>query len=87
MLRSGGSIVPVKLKQLEKSHPNVWLLGNLSKIDAAGHQIEIVISGFGEPPPLPDLAADLQSNLDPEAKVKLKVVPSQVLRYPELAPD
>jgi uncharacterized hydrophobic protein (TIGR00271 family) len=57
------------------------------RIDAKGGEIEIVISGFGEPPPLPDLAADLQSDLDPDVKVKLKVVPSQVLRYPELVSE
>jgi uncharacterized hydrophobic protein (TIGR00271 family) len=60
---------------------------DVNRIDAAGGEIEIVISGFGEPPPLPDLAADLQSSLGPDVKVKLKVVPSQVLRFPEPASD
>ena len=67
-----------------------WLTDStfdVNRIDARGSEIEIVISGSGEPPPLPDLAAALQANVGPEVKVKLKVVPSQVLRYPELAPD
>ena len=59
----------------------------VNRIDADGGEIEIIISGSGDPPPLPELAADLQSNLSPDVKVRLKVVPSQVLRYPELAPD
>jgi uncharacterized hydrophobic protein (TIGR00271 family) len=60
---------------------------DVNRIDARGGEIEIVISGSGEPPPLPELAAELQASLSPDIKVRLKVVPSQVLRYPELAPD
>jgi hypothetical protein len=57
------------------------------RIDARGGEIEIVISGSGEPPPLPELATDLQSSLSPDVKVKLKVVPSQIMRFPEPASE
>jgi hypothetical protein len=59
----------------------------VNRIDAKGGEIEIVISGSGEPPPLPELAVDLQENLASDIKVRLKVVPSQVLRYPELVSE
>jgi hypothetical protein len=60
---------------------------DVNRIDAKGGEIEIVISGSGEPPPLPELAVDLQENLASDIKVRLKVVPSQVLRYPELVSE
>lgn len=59
----------------------------VNKIDANGNQIEVIISGSGEPPPLPDLGTDVQSTLGPEFQVRLKVVPSQSLLYPEPASD
>jgi uncharacterized hydrophobic protein (TIGR00271 family) len=60
----------------------------VNKIDANGGEIEIVISGSGEPPPpLPELGAELQSSLSPDIEeVRLKVVPSQILLFPEVAP-
>jgi uncharacterized membrane protein len=61
----------------------------VNKIDANGGEIEIVISGSGEPPPpLPELGAELQSSLSPDIEeVRLKVVPSQILLFPEVAPE
>jgi uncharacterized hydrophobic protein (TIGR00271 family) len=73
-----------------KRFAQTWLSDtafDVSRIDANGGEIEIVISGFGEPPPLPDLGTKLQSVLDSNTRVKLKVVPSQILLYPEPASD
>ncbi|HMR65074.1 MAG TPA: DUF389 domain-containing protein [Anaerolineae bacterium] len=65
-----------------------WLAGTLYqviKVDADGNRIEIVISGFGDPPPVTDLGAKLRSVINPQTQVELRVVPSQVLIYPEIA--
>ena len=59
---------------------------DVNRIDAHGDEIEIIISGVGEPPPLPELAAELQASLSPDIEVRLKVVPSQILLFPEVAP-
>jgi uncharacterized hydrophobic protein (TIGR00271 family) len=55
----------------------------LYKVDANGNQVKVVINGSGEPPPLPDLGTDLQSSVDPATRVELKVVPSELLLYPD----
>jgi uncharacterized hydrophobic protein (TIGR00271 family) len=54
---------------------------DINKIEADGNQINVTISGSGDPPPLPDLGTDLQLTLDPDVQVKLKLVPSQLLLY------
>jgi uncharacterized hydrophobic protein (TIGR00271 family) len=59
----------------------------VNKIDANGNQIEVIISGAGDPPPLPDPGTDLGTAIDQDVTVNVKVVPARVLRYPELAPD
>ena len=59
----------------------------VNKIDAHGNQLEIIITGSGELPPLPDLGTDLQAAVDSRIKIKLNVVPSQLLLYPELTSD
>ena len=59
----------------------------VNKVDAHGNQLEIIITGSGELPPLPDLGTDLQAAVDSGIQVKLNVVPSQLLLYPELPSD
>jgi uncharacterized hydrophobic protein (TIGR00271 family) len=59
----------------------------LLQIDANGDQVEIVISGSGELPPLSDLGTDLQSAIDPTTRMKLKVIPTKLLFYPEQASE
>ncbi len=59
----------------------------VNRIEADGNQVDVLITGFGDPPPLPELATNLQSTLDPRIKVRLKVVPSQILIYPEPVSD
>jgi uncharacterized hydrophobic protein (TIGR00271 family) len=54
----------------------------LNQVKADGNQITIIINGSGEPPPLPSLG----KKLDPH-QVELKIVPSQILFYPEPALD
>jgi uncharacterized membrane protein len=59
----------------------------LTEIDAHGNQVVITIRGPGEPPPLPDLGDDLRAAVDPTTQLKLEVVPSQQLLYPDSTPD
>lgn len=70
-----------------RQYTRQWLAGTdfeITRIDAKDNQIEVVINGFGDPPPLTDLGTDIQANLDPDTIVTLRIVPSQVLHYPEL---
>jgi uncharacterized hydrophobic protein (TIGR00271 family) len=55
----------------------------LLKIDAKRDHVEVVIAGSGELPPLPNYGADLQTRIGKATQVRLKVVPSQLLVYPE----
>jgi len=55
----------------------------VNRINANGNQVDIIISGSGEPPPLPDLATNMQSTLDRQVKVRLIVVPTEIRIYPE----
>ena len=59
----------------------------VNRIEADNKQIEITISGSGDPPPLPDLGTHLETTVDKDVKVKLKVVPSRQLLFPELESD
>jgi hypothetical protein len=80
------SIAEYQTRQLAR----IWLdqsTFDISRIEADGNQVELVISGSGDPPPLPDLGINVQSALDPEIKIRLKVVPSQILIYPEPASE
>ena len=54
-----------------------------TRIEAEGDQLEIVINGEGQPPPVQDSGNLLQDGLDREITLKLTVVPSQSLRFPE----
>jgi uncharacterized hydrophobic protein (TIGR00271 family) len=60
---------------------------DISRIEADGNQVEVIISGSGDPPALPDLGTDLQTMLGSDARVKVKIVPSQILIYPEPVSD
>jgi len=63
-----------------------WLGGSsleLNRVDVNGNKIEVIISGDGDTPPLSDLEAGLQSTLDPQMKLELKIVPSKIIIYPE----
>jgi uncharacterized hydrophobic protein (TIGR00271 family) len=53
----------------------------LRQIRVNGNEIEILINGSGEPPPLPKLGTDLEERLQELVKVKLLVVPSQEQIY------
>jgi uncharacterized hydrophobic protein (TIGR00271 family) len=57
------------------------------QIEADNNQIEIVVTGPGEPPPLPDLGTKLKSVVDEGVVVKLKVVPALQKLFPELTSD
>ena len=75
------SIVEYRTRVLMKQ----WLKESsfeVNQIEANGNQVDIIISGNGDPPPLPELATNLQTKLDPQLKVRLKVVPIEILNYP-----
>ncbi len=58
------SVAEYQTRQLAKA----WLSQStfdISRIEADGHQVELIISGSGDPPPLPDLGTNMQSSLDP----------------------
>jgi uncharacterized membrane protein len=57
----------------------------VNRIEADGNQVDVIITGFGETPPLTDLATEMQSTLNPDIQVRLIVVPTQILNYPEVA--
>ena len=53
----------------------------LIKINAKGDHIEVVITGSGELPLLPDFGTNLYSTIKKTTRIRLKVVPSQHLFY------
>lgn len=59
----------------------------VNRITAKGDQVDILISGSGEPPPLTDLATNMQSTIDPRVKVRLIVVPTEIRIYPKPVPE
>ena len=76
------SIVEYQTRVLMKQ----WLKESsyeVNRIEADGNQVDIIISGYGAPPPLPELATNLQTKLDPQLKVRLRVVPIEILNYPQ----
>lgn len=56
----------------------------VTRINANGDQIRIIITGLGEPPPLSALGSEVQAALGPGYMLQLQVVPSQQVFYPEL---
>ena len=59
----------------------------LTRITVRGKQIEVTINGDGVLPPLPDLGTNLQKTIHPNVQLRLKVVPSRHISYPELAAE
>ena len=60
---------------------------SVTKVDADGRNLSVLISGSGDLPALDELGANLQSAIGPEIKMKMRVVPSEILLFPELASD
>ena len=80
------SLIEYQTRQLAKT----WLSQStfdITRIETHGNQVELTISGSGNPPPLSDLGTNLQSVLDPDIQVKVQIVPSQILLYPEPTSD
>ena len=59
----------------------------VSKIEADGNRIDVLITGHGEPPLLSELGSKLKSDFDPSIEVRLIVIPSRNLVYPEQDTD
>jgi uncharacterized hydrophobic protein (TIGR00271 family) len=68
----------------------IWLAGTeyqISKIDAQGHQIELVINGSGVLPATGELGAELRSKVDPRTQMTIRILPAQTHHYPESAAE
>jgi hypothetical protein len=59
----------------------------VTKVEADGRNLNVLINGSGDLPALDELGADLQSAIGPRIKMNMKVVPAETLLYPELASD
>jgi hypothetical protein len=55
----------------------------VSRIEADGDTLELVINGDGPPPPLEEYGFLLRTQVDPEITLNLTVVPTQNLRFPD----
>jgi uncharacterized hydrophobic protein (TIGR00271 family) len=55
----------------------------LQRIEADGDVIEVIIAGFGDPPPFPRLAAALESDLGSDFEIRLTIVSTRSIVYPE----
>ena len=60
---------------------------SVTKVEADGRNLNVLINGSGDLPALDELGADLQSTVGPEIKMKMRVVASEILLFPELASD
>ncbi len=56
----------------------------LTKVDADGQQIEVIITGSGDLPPPAELGTDLESALAPTIEMTIRIVPAETLHYPEI---
>ena len=54
----------------------------LARVTVKGKEIEVIINGTGELPPLPYLGTTMQRTIDANVQLKLKVVPSQNMTFP-----
>jgi uncharacterized hydrophobic protein (TIGR00271 family) len=59
----------------------------VTKVEADGRNLNVLINGSGDLPALDELGTDLQSTLGPRIKMNMRVVPSETLHYPELESD
>ena len=56
---------------------------DLIKIEAMKDRIELVITGSGAPPSLQEFSGELQTRIDRNIQVRLKVIAHQIRSYPE----
>ncbi len=54
----------------------------IKSVLVSGHKVKIVISGTERPPNIEDLGAEIQSQVEQIAKVKLLYIPSSLYQYP-----
>ncbi len=57
----------------------------ISDIEAKGDIVTVIISGFGDPPPIDTLGEDFQQAVGPDIRIRLRIIPSQSVIYPEVA--
>ncbi|MCB0166267.1 MAG: DUF389 domain-containing protein [Anaerolineae bacterium] len=58
----------------------------LTKVNADGNEIELIISGSGDLPPLPELGEDLEAIMNSDIQLELRVLSAETIHYPEVAP-
>jgi uncharacterized hydrophobic protein (TIGR00271 family) len=64
---------------------NLWLDETdyrVTKVDADGRNLSVLINGTGDLPVLDELVKELQSAIDPDIKLIMRVVPAETLQYP-----
>ena len=57
----------------------------ISNINAKGDFVTVIISGHGDPPPIDALGEDFQQMVGSDIKIRLRIIPSQSVIYPEVA--
>jgi uncharacterized hydrophobic protein (TIGR00271 family) len=55
----------------------------VTKVEADGRNLNVLINGSGDLPAVDELGANLQSAIGPKVNMKMRVVPSETLLYPE----
>jgi len=59
----------------------------VTRVEADGWNLNVLINGSGDLPDLDELGTDLQSTLGSRIKMIIRVVPSETLLYPEVGPE
>jgi uncharacterized hydrophobic protein (TIGR00271 family) len=63
-----------------------WLDGTdlrVTRVEADGRDLMVLINGSGQLPELDDLVADLEADVGPDFELQLRLVPSETVIYPE----
>lgn len=66
-----------------------WVAGtayNVSRVVAAGNEINVVINGAGDPPPLTELGQDVSAALSRSVVIKLTLIPTEEQIYDSSSP-
>ncbi len=58
----------------------------VTRVDANGNQIDLIINGSGEPPSLPELGSRLENSLNRLIRLNLTVVPTEKEIY-DIVPE
>ena len=73
-----------------QEHVQLWLDQtdfDVTRVEVDDRHLNVVINGSGDLPALDELGEALQSSIGPAIELKMKVVPSETLLFPEIASD